>query len=567
MLAVLSIEYSTVIAEISPRQDNILSPFLDPAIDAVGKWIVEPAIDGVVTGVGALKDAASDGLNTIMVGTTDFNNANPSLFLQPSTRKSQEQSSYKLEIHQESTSRASTKNRDCNTANNRNSKNCQKTNPVVIFPTKCASPRNKDITALLTEWVGIGDFWISHSSQCGGIIFWCVKRLTNDQTEQLHAMTDVVSSIEPDTETRPDGVLQRQESINDSSQPITKRSLQRRNDVSIQRDAMPDLAYVSNPQGSNKEQRDYYHLTGAGQGITIYLLEQGVEEVPEFTVNSVIQRWLFSKDAKRTKSDDSLSGHGTCVGSKISGLRYGTIKRGTIVNVKMKSDSRYDENLGQRIEFIPTSSVVDGMQQVINDLKDRTDRGEEVKGFTVANLSFGVPDGGALAAELKSQIRTLVDEYEAVLVTSAGNVESSPSAQISKLPAVMSPGYDIVVVGSIDIQNDDLDPGSCRGPQMTITAPGDVICSSKMGTDLVARGTSGATGAVTGVIAGFMSSAWGKMIRESRQPMPKAVKDYIVKRGLKRNWDRPGPWMRRTVSLWNGLDPDLEPPLYGWSPI
>lgn len=342
----------------------------------------------------------------------------------------------------------------------------------------------------------------------------------------------------------------------------------KRDDISIQRDAKPDLTYISNPEGSNKDQPDYYHLTNAGEGITIYLIEQGVEEVPEFTTNSVIQRWLFAEDAKRTNSDDSISGHGTCVGSKISGLRYGPIKRGTIVNVKMSSKSYYDAHLKRRKEYVPFTSLVDAMQQVLNDLQDRTDRGDEVRGFTVVNMSYGMGDGGDLPTILKSQIRTLIDQYQVVFVTSAGNVEDdSPYNQITDLPAILSPDYDIIVVGSIDIRNDDLHLESCRGPQMTITAPGDVICSSKMGTDWEATGTSVAAATVSGVIAGFMSSAWGKMIRESGQAMPKAAKNYIVEKGLKRNWDRSGTWSRKTVSVWNGLNPDLELPLYGWTPI
>lgn len=570
-------QYLITVASIIPRQENVWSPILDPAINAVGKWVVGPVIDGVVTGVGAIKDTAVNGLDAINDKTNTLDSPNSNLFQDPSTHPSTEeqgQPRYRLGIQQNqgkietTTNRVPTQIHECDSTtnlNNENSADCEKTNPVVVFPTACASPRNGEITTLLTEWVSTSDFWISHSRTCGGILFWSVARLNDDQIQQLRAMTDMISSVEPDGKVWPHGKVQTQESLNANT--VTKRNLQKRDDISIQRDAKPDLAYISNPEGSNKDQPDYYYLTNAGEGITIYLIEQGVEEVPEFTTNSVIQRWLFAGDAKRTNSDDSISGHGTCVGSKVSGLRYGPIKRGTIINVKMSSASIYDDHHKRRLEYVPFTSLVDAMQQVVNDLQDRTDRGDEVRGFTVVNLSYGMGDGGNLPRILKTQIRTLINQYQVVFVTSAGNVEDSPYNQITDLPAILSPGYDIIVVGSIDIRNDDLHPESCRGPQMTITAPGDVICSSKMGTDRKATGTSVAAGTVSGVIAGFMSSAWGKKIRESGQAMPKAAKNYIVKKGLKRNWDRSGTWSRKTVSVWNGLNPDLDPPLYGWTPI
>lgn len=185
----------------------------------------------------------------------------------------------------------------------------------------------------MTDWVTTSGFWISHDDECGGEVFWHVQSLTDDQYKQLSTMTDIVAAIEPDGQVKAQIMLGNEASDSYERKLGAKRLLRKRDDLSIQQYVPPDLAYISNPRGSSKAQPDYYFLTDAGEGITIYLVEQGVEEVKEFTTNSVIQRWLFTNGATRTKSDDSPSGHGTCVASKISGLRYGVIKHGNIVSV------------------------------------------------------------------------------------------------------------------------------------------------------------------------------------------------------------------------------------------
>ena len=127
-LALLSTERWMVIAKISPRQENILSPIIDPALDAVGKWIVGPAVNGVVTGVGAIKGAAGDGINTINHGASNSDRPNPSSLLKPATGRSQEQAPYRIELDRESPSRAPAKKHECDLAhkpNNKNPSNCQ----------------------------------------------------------------------------------------------------------------------------------------------------------------------------------------------------------------------------------------------------------------------------------------------------------------------------------------------------------------------------------------------------------------------------------------------------------
>lgn len=153
-----------ILASILPGQDgdNILSPIIDPAIGALGEWVVGPVIDGIVTSVETLKDLSEDS-----------NRPDPTPFAvtkdEPS-QESKENTPYQLRTHQdigEILGLTQSQERD-STPDLVNSESCnyQRTNPVLYFPLECANFRNEEITAPLTEWVTTNGFWISHDDEC-----------------------------------------------------------------------------------------------------------------------------------------------------------------------------------------------------------------------------------------------------------------------------------------------------------------------------------------------------------------------------------------------------------------
>lgn len=154
---------------------------------------------------------------------------------------------------------------------------------------------------------------------------------------------------------------------------------------------------------------------------------------------------------------------------------------------------------------------------------------------------------------LQPLISRLANDFQAVIVTSAGFKSEDTFADIDTYPALLSRTNDIITMGnviaSIGPNNGARYNWSPGGDVLTVSAPGNAAC---MGLGLVlvveALGNHILTGIVSGLVAYFLSLPdLGTRLRR-KYKTPKAAIDYL--RSM---------WYRRYAaeeSVWNGLDSD-----------
>ena len=121
-------------------------------------------------------------------------------------------------------------------------------------------------------------------------------------------------------------------------------------------------------------------------------------------------------------------------------------------------------------------------------------------------------------------------------------------------PASLSPRLPIIVVGSTDDDGIQF-PTSSRGPQVTVSAPGYVLCAdNEPGVHYqMVSGTSFAAPAVAGLAAYYLSlpDTGPKLRNRPTELISQAVKDYIVETA----YVRPGSTVLSVWNLLNGVRP------------
>lgn len=66
-------------------------------------------------------------------------------------------------------------------------------------------------------------------------------------------------------------------------------SIERRDAVVVERNASPDLSYISTPPLTSNPDYKYAHFSNAGAGVRVYIIDTGVDPtIREFTANNVI---------------------------------------------------------------------------------------------------------------------------------------------------------------------------------------------------------------------------------------------------------------------------------------
>lgn len=198
------------------------------------------------------------------------------------------------------------------------------------------------------------------------------------------------------------------------------------------------------------------------------------------------------------------------------------------------------------------SSFIDAITEVLNDVRSLTIAGLFKPGYNVVTMqrSFRGPTEIDKWSKVKITriISKLISQYGIVFVNSAGN--TGMEAGTVGFPASLSPQLPIIVVGSTD--DDGIQQAtSSRGHQVTVSAPGLVLCANNEpgGHYEFVSGTSFAAPAVAGLAAYYLSvHDIGSMLRNRpTELIPQAVKDYIVKTA----YVRPGS---NVLSVWNLLN-------------
>ena len=331
--------------------------------------------------------------------------------------------------------------------------------------------------------------------------------------------------------------------------------LVKRSKVFRQQEAPSHLVTISTPIiRTTPHQVDYlYPESSSNKRITVYHVDSGARSSHEdFARTGIIKKWLFSIDLpQENRQRTDWGGHGTCTLSIICGLRHGVFKDPDVVVAKIRP-------------FVGSELAV--LQVILNDLIDRTNNPNKgpiqgpIQGHTVISMSVGNDEMDENTIEyMEVMFEIMIEKYQTIIVAAAGN--SAPEIpNIHEYPAKLAGKLDIIAVGAVDLSNGEASDYSQGGPLLTVSGPGAVECASTDSNTAtkIDSGTSFATAATSGLIAGLLSGDLGDRLRRNRRGVVVAVKECVQELAKQRG--------SGVKSIWNGVDYRLKAPNYGWPP-
>lgn len=404
----------------------------------------------------------------------------------------------------------------------------------IIYALDCGNEaQNAAITKLLADTVQSGTISTIVDDDCG-VLFW-TGSLTDEEAEVIRKTYGVLAVVS-DITLVPDDLSDNSihsEKRSDKKLPGSKpmqEQVEKRDILVRQPKVVAELAFISTAP-KDKFNVDYVYYSAAGEDITVYIIDSGLNPShTEFSLG-VIKRWIYANGVAITETDDDLHSHGTCIASKVAGRVLGIAKKASLIVVKRS---------------LKLSSWLDAMVKVANDLRRRARAGERIAGYNIISMQTSSRRMDKYTqTKMKYLILKYLDNYGVIFVCTPGN----ESGHIN-VPASFSPNIPIISVGSVNVVGD---PSlfSPSGPSITISAPGDHIqCATGKGVrgSHIRSGTSLAAPAVAGLVAYFLSLPdIGPMLRQSQNSIPQAVKQYLIDIGYVRS----GSTVR---SVWNGLD-------------
>lgn len=441
------------------------------------------------------------------------------------------------------------------------------------MPVDCGNIEQNEITARILGGMDANFQTVRHANcKVEGAVFFWLAWLTPAQIESLNKEFEAVQSIMPNikAESNPISVNPVGQSdvpgeFNLQNAPFRhKRSHQVEKRVKInvvQRDTEdPSLIFLSTAPRKQMGTK-YSHLDPAGDGVTVYIVDSGLEVQPWEINPTRVSRWIFGVGTRQTTRDESSPSEGrlgTCTAQKIGGASHGVADKVKFVIVKVNQD---------------VASMFSGLMDVITDLKLQLARGNIIRGWTVINLrmTFAPKSGNPkyeadLRKYMEMVIQPLVREYEAIVVTAAGQEgDLVPGVgvdggfpSLKGYPAKLAGSEDIIAVGSV-IATSSPNNGaryswSASGSQVTVHAPGNGFC-----VDSIVTGDIIATATVSGLVAYYLSLPdLGKRLRKpkGKAGVPRAMKNYLRSMSFRR-YVNPSDPARVEESVWNGLDNDI----------
>jgi len=219
--------------------------------------------------------------------------------------------------------------------------------------------------------------------------------------------------------------------------------------------------------------QDYTYDDKAGQGITVYVLDTGIDlQHSEFT-----GRISFGANFISGEAPDDLEGHGSHVAGIAVGSTYGVAKKANVVAVKVCD--QYGD--------CATSDIIAGLQWVLSKAK---------KLQSVVNMSLGVDASDQLDAMVLS-----VKNAGIPVIVSAGN--GNTDACIDS-PRRSAGAFPVAATDNTDRMMDESNYGKC----VKLCAPGvDIVSAAPGGGTDVRQGTSQAAPNVAGIAALYMAAS------------------------------------------------------------
>ncbi|CAO3595602.1 unnamed protein product [Absidia cylindrospora] len=234
----------------------------------------------------------------------------------------------------------------------------------------------------------------------------------------------------------------------------------------------------------------YVYPESAGEGVRIYVIDDGVNKDHKDFDGRV--SWGFSAIGNDSATQIG-GGHGTHVSGIIGGQEYGVAKNVTIVSVQVLKKNGEGS----------VSSLLSGVQWVVKDAKKHAKK-------SIVNMSLGIPSIAPSANTLDQAI-TAAAKGGLPIIVASGN---SASDACDVVPA----GNPNVYTVAASDKTDTLDPRSCYGKCVAITAPGVNVESDYIGGNnatATMSGTSMAAPHVTGIAA--------LILQNLDDPSPKAL--------------------------------------------
>lgn len=441
------------------------------------------------------------------------------------------------------------------------------------MPVDCGNIEQNEITARILGGMDAKFQTVLHANcKVEGAVFFWLAWLAPEQIESLNKEIEAVQSIMPNIKAEsnpisvnPVGQSDVPDAFNLQNAPFRhKRSyrVEKRVKVNVvQRETEdPSLRFLSTAPRKQMG-AEYSHLDPAGDGVTVYIVDSGLQNQPLEINPARVSRWIYGVGTKKVPRDESPLSEGqvgTCTAQKIGGASHGVADQVRFVIVKVNLD---------------VGSMFSGLMDVINDLKVQQGRGNIIRGWTVINMRmvFAPKFGNAkyeadLRTYMETVIQPLVREYEAIVVTSAGQAGEPVSGagieggfpSVKGYPAKLAASEDIITVGSV-VATSGPNNGvryswSAGGSQVTVYAPGNGACVNSIVTgDLIATAT------VSGLVAYYLSLPdLGKRLRKpkGKAGVPRAMKNYLRSMSFRR-YVNPSDPARVEESVWNGLDNDI----------
>lgn len=427
---------------------------------------------------------------------------------------------------------------------------CKGVKQYLIWPVSCEDSAGNTNTERMLRLMD-SKFRISIHPLCaekGGPSFWLAE-LTQYQVKTLRMGNSAVKMVTPNTPIRFGAISQSPSQV---KVPAVREGTHRnKRDIErVYKDSVDDqsLSFLSAPPWAPNSDI-YKYLKPAGQGVRIFLMDIGLDP-DSLEFYDIPIEWIFAFDVDGEKRDDVITDpvtgvrhYGTCVGSKINGLRLGVSKFASLTVVKIKAN---------------IASFLDALEKVVYRLEDSL---TPTKGWTVINMGlfFTISEneeGNAFKEELVYWMTYIESTYDAVVVTTSGIDNRNSYAENTYYPAVLSQyGCNIIVVGSVlasntpnevyGISNGQRFPWS-NGRGVTVSAPGNGDCYGPNNIALTHTSNTISTAIVTGLAAYFLSLKTLGSVLRAAPSTPAAVKDYLQLMSYNRYLAQ--------ASVWNGLD-------------
>lgn len=436
---------------------------------------------------------------------------------------------------------------------------CGKASKQLIWPTRCGDVTKNGIVGKILS-VMDNQFITTLDPLCpvkNGVAFW-QARLTREQITALRQdQAEAVRDITPNTPFKFGELMRGSPNWANPAQQIptpinNKRDGQLQNrlaplTVIKQPDADMSLRFLSSAESLAPPSSAYAYFSQAGAGVQVYVIDTGLDGLANDFIKKVGIRWINADDVPGFQRDeDRITGHGTCMASKIAGEFYGAAKAASLIIVKISS---------------LIGSFLDALGKIMEDLQQF---GKKVsRGWTVINVSGTWPaplgpqaESQLDAARMLALIAKLVEEYEVIVVAQAGSSVGTVQAEygdVDTWPALLSERYPIITVGAVSSDNNDPEygkrfPWSLGGDAISVSAPGNGFCTDLNGMVGYSEGSSFAGAVVSGLVAYFLSipqlNAYFRSLPAGT--LPGVVRDYVKRLEYKR--------YQAQESVWGGLD-------------